>query len=279
MFFVASKIYWVLASPINSLLIAALLGALFSRGPFGRIAQAVAVGSILAMLAAATPPLGSILIGPLEDRFPLPPADLRPPDGIIVLGGAINGEASKARGQTIFDEGERMTEAVMLANRYPKARVIFTGGNGFLIFSEVATEAPQARKFMSDLGIDPARVTLEDKSRNTEENARFTAELVRPEPSERWLLVTSAWHMPRSMGLFEKAGFNVIAYPVAYRTWGSGKALPWDFDPARNLRTFEIAMREWIGLAAYRATGRIDHLFPGPADAAPPYSDDGAPRR
>ena len=126
----------------------------------------------------------------------------------------------------------------------------------------------EVRKLLADLGVDPARVTLEDKSRNTDENARFTAALVRPEASQRWLLVTSAYHMTRSMGLFEKAGFNVIPYPVAYRTRGGQYGLAWDFDPARNINIFSIAMKEWIGLAVYWSTGRIDHLFPGPKDTA-----------
>jgi len=126
----------------------------------------------------------------------------------------------------------------------------------------------EARKLLVDLGVDPARVTLEDKSRSTDENARFTARLVHPEPSQRWLLVTSAYHTTRSIGVFEKAGFNVIPFPVAYRTLGSQNGLTWDFDPARNFRIFEVATKEWIGLAAYWATGRMDHLFPGPREAA-----------
>jgi uncharacterized SAM-binding protein YcdF (DUF218 family) len=267
-FFVASKIYWMFLSPISLLLIAAFLGVLFSRGRHARAGRAVAIGAILVLAAAAMTPIGLLLAAPLEDRFSQPPADMPSPDGIIVLGGAVNGAASTARGQTVFDEGERVVEAAILAKRYPNARVVFTGGSGSLI-PTVSTEALEARKLMADLGVDPARVTLEDKSRNTEENARFTAELVRPEPSQRWLLVTSAFHMTRSMGVFEKAGFNVIAFPVAYRTLGAGSALPWDFDPARNLRIFEIAVREWVGLAAYWATGRIQHLFPGPGDAEP----------
>jgi uncharacterized SAM-binding protein YcdF (DUF218 family) len=189
-----------------------------------------------------------------------------PPYGIVILGGAMNEAASTARGQSTFDEGERVVEAAILAKRFPEARIVFSGGNGMLA-GGLGREAVEARKLLADLGVDPARVTLEDKSRNTDENARFTAKLVHPEPSQRWLLVTSAYHMTRSMGLFEKAGFNVIPYPVAYRTLGSQYGVTWDFDPARNLRLFSIAMKEWIGLAAYWATGRLDHLFPGPRDA------------
>ena len=266
MFYLASKIFWIFVSPINSLMIGALVGVLLTSTRFARTGRAVAVLAVLLLIAAATPPLGDLLIAPLEDRFPPPSPDMAPPDGVIILGGAVNGQASQARGQTIFDEGERMTAAVLLAQRNPKTRIIFTGGNGLLAIG-ASTEAPEAKRFLTEFGVDPARITLERKSLNTDENARFTAELLHPERAQRWLLVTSAYHMPRSMGLFENAGFNVIAYPVAYRTMGAGVHHQWDFDPARNLRTFELAMHEWIGLVAYWVTGRILHLFPGPADS------------
>ncbi len=166
-----------------------------------------------------------------------------------------------------FSEGERVVEAAILAKRYPNARVIFTGGTGSLLVANSPTEAQQVKKLLVELGVDPSRITLEADSRNTDENARFTAELVHPQPKQRWLLVTSAYHMPRSMGLFKKAGFNVTAFPVAFRTLGEGRGPQWETDPARNLETFEIAAHEWIGLVAYWATGRIDHLFPGPERA------------
>jgi uncharacterized SAM-binding protein YcdF (DUF218 family) len=121
---------------------------------------------------------------------------------------------------------------------------------------------------MSQMGIAPERVTIEDKSRNTDENARFTGAIVHPEPSQRWIIVTSAFHMPRSMGIFEKAGFHPIAYPVAFRTRGRwADDLRLTFEPVRNLRIFEIALHEWIGLAAYWVSGRSDHLLPARATA------------
>lgn len=268
MFFIASKVYWTLASPILLLLVIALVGAVVSLSRHSLAAKAATIVSLLVLIAAAATPLGLWLVRPLEDRFPPPPANLPPPDGIIVLGGAMNGATSTARGQPAFDEGERIVEAVLLAKRYPNARIIFTGGSSSL-FTQVSTEAAEAKKLMVELEVDPARITLEDQSRNTEENATFTAALIHPRLSEHWLLVTSAFHMTRSMGVFEKAGLSVIAYPVAYRTRGPGQDFPWDFSPANNLRVFETAMREWIGLAAYWATGRIDDLFPGPLEAEP----------
>jgi uncharacterized SAM-binding protein YcdF (DUF218 family) len=268
-FFFVSKIFWMFASPINLLLLAALVGVLLCFGRHARFGRGLALAAILILAAVATLPIGVLLIAPLEDRFPLPPPDLPSQEGIIVLGGAINYPVSQARQQTIFDEGgERVTEAVVLAKRYPQARVVYTSGSSSFD-GAISTEALQARKLMSQMGIAPERVTIEDKSRNTEENARFTAAIVHPQPSQRWIVVTSAFHMPRSMGVFEKAGFNPIAYPVSFRTQGRWREdLRLTFDPVRTLRTFEIAVHEWIGLVAYWASGRSNHLFPSPRDNA-----------
>ena len=300
MFFVASKIFWLFASPVILLLIVALAALLRSAMRPSGAGRAVAFGAILLLAALATTPIGLLLIAPLEDRFPSPPPDMPAPDGIIILGGALRGYESEARRQVVFGEGERVVAAVILAKRYPNARVIFSGANGSLL-TRSTTEAQAAQKLLVELGVDPSRITLEDASRNTDENARFTAKLVRPQPAQRFLLVTSAYHMPRSMGLFEKAGFNVTAFPVAFRTLGEGRGLLWETHAPRNLDTFEIAAKEWIGLVAYWATGRIDRLFPGPKTGeaverigsvqaaqiprsdrrslTPTYSAEGAPRR
>ena len=265
MFFVASKIFWMLASPISLMLIGALVGTLLGFTRHAGFGRGLALVSILLLIAASVTPLGELMLAPLEDRFPTPPADLAPPAGIIVLGGAIDDEASAARGQTVFDiDGERLTEAVILAKRYPEARVVYTGGTASLAPGATSSEALEGKKLMTALGVARDRIILEDKSRNTEENARFTAAIVHPKASERWIIVTSAFHMPRAMGVFEKAGFHPIAYPVGFRTLGPGRALRVTLDPARNLVIFQIALHEWIGLAAYWASGRTAHLFPGP---------------
>src|ERR1700722_8499383 len=259
----------MIASPINLLLFGAFVGVLLCYGRHARFGRTLAMTAILMLVAAAILPLGVLLISPLENRFPQPPPDMAPPEGIIVLGGAINDPASAARGQTVFDEGgERLTEAVILAKRFPQARVVYTSGTNSLLGGS-STEALQARKLMSQMGIAPERVTIEDRSRNTDENARFTAAIVHPEPSQHWLIVTSAFHMPLAMGIFEKVGFNAVAYPVSFYTLGLRTGnLSLSFRSERNLRVFETALHEWIGLAAYWASGRTDHLFPGPGDNA-----------
>lgn len=268
MFFVASKIFWMFASPITLLLVGGVVGALlcFSRHP--RLGRWLALTAIFVLFAAAVLPLGDLMMAPLENRFPPPPADLGGPAGVIVLGGAIDDLASRSRGQTVFDEsGARITEAVRLARRYPEARIVYTGGSASITPS-VSTEALEAKKLMMDLGVSPDRLTIEEKSRNSDENARFTAAILNPKPAQRWLLVTSAWHTPRSMGVFRKAGFAVVANPVGFYTLGEAGGPRLELDPARNLRVFELATHEWIGLAAYWASGRIDQFFPGPRDYA-----------
>jgi uncharacterized SAM-binding protein YcdF (DUF218 family) len=219
-FFVASKVFWMFLSPIVVLLVLALVGASWCGDRWRRTFRSIGIAAILILITVAMTPLGLMAAAPLENRFPQPAADIPPPFGIIVLGGAVNGLVTKARGKIVFDEGERMIEAAFLAKRYPQARVVFTGGSGSLIGE--SKEAPAARELLIKLGVDPARIIVEDKSRNTEENAQFTAAIVRPEPKQRWLLVTSAFHMPRAIGVFEKAGFDVVADPVAYRTLGPG---------------------------------------------------------
>ena len=268
MFFVASKMFWMLASPINVLLLGTLAGVILCYTRHARFGRGLALAAILMLLAAATLPLRGVLLLPLENRFPQPPADLQPPEGIIVLGGAVSDPMSVARGQTVFDEGgERITEAVILAKRFPQARVVYTSGTNS-VFGGTSSEAAKARDLMVAMGVARDRVTIEDKARNTEENARFTAAIVHPEASQRWVVVTSAFHTPRAMGVFEKAGFHPIAYPVSFYTTGRGfDDFRLNLDPLGNLKTFVLAVHEWIGLAAYWASGRIDRLFPGPDDA------------
>jgi uncharacterized SAM-binding protein YcdF (DUF218 family) len=261
MFFVASKVLWFFAAPSALLILGALIGAVFSARRGGRW---LAIGCLVALLIVGDGPAGPLLIAPLEDRFPAPAADLPAPTGIIVLGGAINEAISGARRQTTFDEGgERLTEAVVLARRYSSARIIYTGGSASLI-GRPSSEAEDARALLVAMGVDPQRITLETRSRNTDENARFTAALVHPEPGQRWLVVTSAYHMPRAMGLFRKAGFAAIAYPVDYRTVGGRADWRLEANLPRGMEIFDLAAHEWVGLIAYRLSGRIDSVFPGP---------------
>jgi len=210
-------------------------------------------------------PLSTWLILPLEQRFAR--ADLSGQDvaGIIVLGGVEDSRVATGRHSHALNEAaERLTEAAVLARRYPNAKIVFTGG-ATEIMSSATIGADAARLVLQGLGIgDSDRLLLERKARNTWENAVYTKALVRPKPGERWLLVTSGWHMPRAMGAFRKAGFPVEPWPVDYRTAGPWDALRLFESPAEGLRRLELVVHEWLGLLVYRVLGRTDALLPGP---------------
>jgi uncharacterized SAM-binding protein YcdF (DUF218 family) len=204
---------------------------------------------------------------PLENRFPAFRDDGRPVTGIILLGGSVEAEKSLSRGMLIANEAaERVLGTIALAHLYPQARILISSGSGSLL-QNAAAEAPVIANYFKTIGIDPARVMIEDRSRTTFENAVFSRALANPKPGERWLLVTSAWHMPRSVGVFRKAGFDVTAYPVDYRTGSTW----WDQEifasMSEGLRRLDVGAKEWTGLVAYHFAGLTSALLPAPQDS------------
>jgi uncharacterized SAM-binding protein YcdF (DUF218 family) len=233
-----------------------------------RTGWALACLGALGMFAGGLGPVANWLIMPLEERFPAFRDDGGPIAGIAVLGGAVEAEESLARGQLQINEaGERVIALADLARRYPAAKLVFSGGGSTLIVDEVA-EAQGLSRFIGELGLSRERVLFEGRSRTTRENALYSRELVKPQPGERWLLVTSAWHMPRAIGCFREAGFAVTPYPVDYRTRGPGDAMRLFPFVANGLRRLDLASKEWIGLLAYRLAGYTDAVFPAPEPAS-----------
>ena len=201
---------------------------------------------------------------PLEERFPPWDASHGAPDGVIVLGGVIAEDVSAARGAVALNESaERVTVAAALARRYPNLRIIFSGGTNALLFDKGA-EAGFAVRQLEDLGVARERIVAEEQSRNTVENAVFSRLIANPQPGQRWLLLTSAFHMPRAIAVFRAAGFPVEAYPVDWRTTGPMDLVRPYPSVSEGLRRTDVAVREWIGLLLYRLTGKTAELFPGP---------------
>jgi uncharacterized SAM-binding protein YcdF (DUF218 family) len=261
--FLLSKIVGGLFAPGTLLLIAlALAFVLQRRRP--RLSRGLLGGALLFVAALSLAPLGRWLIWPLETRFPAP-AQLRltQVDGIIVLGGAVNPYDSAVTGEVSLGEAaERMTSFVALARQYPNAKLVWSGGSGYALGAEsTVSEAQPAQRLFEALGVETQRVIYERTSRNTWENAVFSKRLVEPKPGETWLLVTSAWHMPRSVGIFRRVGWPVVPYPVDYlgvdpNAWAR-------FEAWRELSTITLAIKEWIGLVSYRLMDRTDALLPG----------------
>ena len=260
MFFYIAKGLWFLLQP--STLIALLIGygAILIWTGWARWGRRfVTIGAVLLLLAGLSP-LGNALILPLEDRFPR--ADLDnppPPTGFIVLGGAEDRLVGTARQALALNEaGERLVEAAMLARRFPEAKIAFSGGNAGILY-KTGTEAEGAESLLTALGVPDDRLILEDESRDTYENAQFLKEKLTRDgelgPGKRWLLITSAYHMPRAIGAFRQAGFEVEAWPVDYRTRRRDDlARPFD-KVSEGLRRVDVATREWVGPARLLADG------------------------
>jgi uncharacterized SAM-binding protein YcdF (DUF218 family) len=263
-----SKLAWVLIQPSNLLLLLLILATAALLLGWRRFGTWLLCGVSAVLVAITVLPIGTWLLMPIENRFAPPPLPDEI-DGVVMLGGAVDEQVSELRGQIALNESaERVTALVELARRYPDARLVVSGGIGGLIAGP-GHPARALEAFYREQGLDVARILFEERSRNTEENAVLTRQLVRPGPDERWLLVTSAYHMPRSIGVFRAAGWPLIAYPVDYRTAG-----PIDLravlgrlaepDVAKRLIELDLAVKSWVGLVAYWLLGRTSALFPAP---------------
>jgi uncharacterized SAM-binding protein YcdF (DUF218 family) len=189
--------------------------------------------------------MGVALTVPLEHRFAFSPPDPQAPlDGIILLAGSGVGVGGIDAMST-------------LSRDYPKARLIFSG------FKATDERSERLLDIFARLGGDRARIYMESRPRTTAEDALYAAALLKPKPDDRWLLVTDPLHMPRAVGCFRVAGFQVEPYPVGFRT---DRTHPFaGFVPgSRALYDLDTAAKEWIGLIAYRLMGKTDALFPGP---------------
>jgi len=262
--FYISKFLWLLAQPSMLLVLLIGLAAILLGTRYRRTARGLAIAAAVLAVLGGILPLSNWLILPLEERFPRADLSGGPIDGIIILGGAEEARVAQGRATHALNmSAERITEGVALARRFPRAKVVYSGGSTQIVLGP-AVEADAAGRVLEDLGLERERLYLEGQARDTYENALYAKQLAAPKPGERWLLVTSAWHMPRSMSLFRKAGFAVEPWPVDYRTAGPDDAFIPFYSPSEGWRRLDIAAREWAGLAVNWIMGRSDALLPAP---------------
>ncbi len=268
MFFYLSKILWFFADPGNALLLALLLG--FSLWGFGlrRVGKTLVGLTVLGMVIVSLVPFGAWMIASLENRFPKPQSTGKV-DGIVVLGGVLSPDVSAARGTPAFGSAvERITESARLAIAHPDAQVLYTGGSGSITQTELR-EADYVSTLYAQLGVPQARLTLDRDARNTAENASIGYRLMQPKEGETWLLVTSAFHMPRAVGVFRNVGWNVVPYPVDFNTTPD-PTYDAPMSLTKGLGGLSRGLHEWLGLTAYWLTGRTPSLFPRPVETENP---------
>jgi len=262
LFFWISKLVWLILSPDSLLLILLLLTCLLLHRGSYRMAKGLHTLVAVICLLIAMLPLGDWLLAPLETRFPANPDLPQTIAGIVVLSGAEDAVLSSLWKQVEMGDGAERDLAFMhLARQYPAARLIFTGGSGSML-DQSHKAADVAKTLFRQAGMDTAMIVFERESRNTYENAIFSKKIAAPQPGENWVLITSAWHMPRSMGIFSRAGWPMLPYPVDHRTRKDG-LFRIELDFSGHLDGLKMATKEWLGLAAYRCTGKTTTLLPG----------------
>lgn len=253
MFFLVSKIFWALAAPSHWLALLVLACVFFMWLGRMRAARVFGLLAILLMVVAGMSPFGIWLVRGLENQYPRPswPAHV---DGMLILGSGFDTALLRARGVPQNNGGAwRLVEGLAAARHYPEARVVFSGGSGALGGAPFS-EAETARYVLDELGLDPHRLTLEARSRNTYENILFSRAMVQPKPGQVWLLVTSAIHMPRAMAIARELNWPMTPWPSDYITAPHSGNDP--FDVAGNLGLTDYAVHEWVGMAAYRLSGK-----------------------
>lgn len=261
MFFYASKLFQSLFRPGNFCLGLLVLGVILLQTRFSVWGKRLLMGVTGFLLIITLLPVGWWLISPLETMIPAPKQLPEKIDGILTMGGVNPFLAAASSRPALNGDAECLTEVVALARRYPTARLVFTGSSGSLMYPGFG-EASAAALFFEQQGVDLNRFTWETQARGTQEKAQNTWDLIKPSPDQTWILITSAWRMPRTIQVFEAVGWKVIPWPVDFHAADAGFM---HFDLAESLEWLGMGLKEWVGLVAYRLTGRSRSLLPAPA--------------
>ena len=254
MTFFLSKFLWFIFNPFNVLIIAIIIGYLFNLFNLKLLSKFFYIFALFIFFISAVMPTGSYLNYLLEKNFHSQNYLPETIDGILILAGATNPFLSKEHSQINLNGSvERLTESIILIKKYPNAKIIFSGGSGSLQYPDL-DHASVAKDFFSNMGIDSNKIYYENKSRNTYESILFSKKIANPKKNEKWLLVTSAFHLNRSLGISEKLKWTFIPYATDFKksknfSWGN----PFNF--LEKISEFDRAMHEWIGLFAYYLLG------------------------
>lgn len=261
LFFYSSKIIWLLVSPYSLFVILLTITLLLLL--FNKFTKAKILLTFLTLITLSLSffSIGELLLYPLESRFQHNPELPEQVDGIIVLGGSVLPSASHEWQQLETNSfNERIFSFIELAHQYPQAKLVFTGGSASLNRNR-PTEADIIEPFLRKAGLNTGRLILENQARNTAENVSRTKQLIQPKAQENWIVITTAFHMPRTIGLFCQQNWPVMAYPVDHQTIPS-EMYNARFNLSGHANNLQHAIHEWLGLAAYYATGKIDSILP-----------------
>lgn len=260
-FFILSKVFWLFINPENILILAFAITALLFILKKDRLAKKIFYWSSAILFVIALFPIGSWLIYPLETQFSSQPKLPNKVDGIILLGGSFIPSSSQTWNKVQTNRyADRVFSFVSLMQQYPNAKAIFTGGKAS-IQAMHPSEAFFAKKLFKELGIKKGRVLFDDKARNTYENSLYAKKLAKPKQGENWIVISSAFHLPRSVGVFCQQNWPVIPYPADYHSDPKTFLMP-SLSLSGNLDVLNDAIHEWIGLGAYYLTHKTNAWLP-----------------
>lgn len=264
MFYLLSKLIWLAIQPLIAIALLIGFGTLFIRMKWSPLLGRTMIGlAISAFLVGGLTNVGALMMAPLEARFERVAADTKI-SGIIMLGGGGSGGVSQARGTIEFNaSAERYVEIFALVDLYPNVPILVTGGNGSLI-QKGEGDGALAKRFVARYDLPQERFLFETESRNTYQNAILSMPVAKPSSDDTWLLVTSAFHIPRSVGVFHKQGWQVAPWPVDFKTRPDEKLALRPSNVAHNFQLLETAIHEWLGLVFYYWSGKTNALFPSP---------------
>lgn len=253
LFFFFSKILTVFLFPLPLCIVLGIFLVLFKiKGAKNKFFAFLPIGLI--WLAASFPVCDSLVSSLEKDFPPVPIENVEQADAIVVLGGMINTVSKFSNRVELTGSADRLTDSILLWKAGKAKYILFTGGSGIL-FEQELKEASFAEKFLLDFGIPQSQILLESESRNTFENGLYTKKILEEKKLKRIILVTSAFHMKRSVAIFKKLGIDVIPFPTDYRTLRTG--FNWEtFVPSTGaLDTTTFSLKEWIGILAYEWKG------------------------
>tara|TARA_Y100000590_G_scaffold394145_1_gene472958 strand:+ start:175 stop:954 length:780 start_codon:yes stop_codon:yes gene_type:complete len=255
-----SKIIWFFLSPINFIIILFLISFFLKLFKYNKFSKFFLFLSFLFFLLAGIFPTGHWLLYKLETNYQsksILPYEL---DGLLILGGPSSSSLTRIHNQVNFnDGGERLTESVLIIKKYKPKTIIFSGGSSDGNFEN--SHAYVAKIFFSQMEIDTKKIIFEYKSRNTFENIINSFKIANPNKNEKWLIITSSFHMTRAINIAKKINWNIIPYPVDFKVQNEFNSFRPSIDILNNFNSFNLASHEYIGLISYYLLGRTDKII------------------
>jgi len=260
MSFYLSKFLWLIINPFNILIFLLLVTIFFLFLKKNKLMYFFLSLFLIVLVSFGIFPLGKFLIYKLEKNYHNEIILPDKVDGLLILGGATNPFLSDEYNQiNLNDSVERLVESITLIKKYTEATIIFTGGSGS-IHNPKMDHARIAKQFFVQVGLDTDKMIFENKSRNTYENILYSKNIVKPKKNEKWIVITSAFHMNRAIFIGEKNDWALIPYAVDFFQPKKFKYRP-NLSLLNNFNQMQRGSHEWIGLMAYYLMGRTSRIL------------------